>query len=171
MQQIYHARAKAIELLDGPTPELADTSLYFRMNEQRTGEINDGQIDYFKKVLEEYKDVRWTFLLMHKPVWMREDDHGLQQIETAMGQRPYTVINGHFHSFSHRTLNDRDYMILGTTSGSQNPKDENSFDHVTMVTMTDKPNIAHLRLDGILDKTGQIPNRGDTLCFQASNCQ
>lgn len=168
MQQIYLARAKAIELLDGPKPELADTSLYFRMEERRTGELNDDQIDYFKKVLNENKDVRWTFLLMHKPVWMREDAHGLQQIEAAMAERPYTVINGHFHSFSHRTLNDRDYMILGTTSGSQNPKDENSFDHLTLVTMTDKPNISHLKMEGLLDKTGRIPNNGDTLSFQAS---
>ncbi|MEQ9297140.1 MAG: metallophosphoesterase [Cyclobacteriaceae bacterium] len=171
MHQIYLARARAIELLDGPTPELADTSLYYRMEERRTGEINNAQIDYFKQVLEQYKDVRWTFLLMHKPVWMREDTHGLQQIESAMADRDYTVINGHFHSFSHRTLNDRDYMILGTTSGSQNPKDETSFDHVTLVTMKEEPKIAHLRLDGILDKTGEIPLNGDTLCFQASLCQ
>ncbi len=168
MQEIYHARARAIELLDGPTPELADTSLYFRMEERRTGEINDDQIDFFKGVLERYQDVRWTFLLMHKPVWMREDGHGLQQIEAALGDRSYTVINGHFHSFSHRTFNGRDYMILGTTSGSQNPNDPNSFDHITMVTMTDRPNISHLRLDGILDITGKIPNGGDTLSFQAS---
>lgn len=170
MQQIYEARARALNLRYGPTPELADTAMYYRMEERKTGEINDDQINYFKQVLEENKDVRWTFLLMHKPVWMREDAHGLQQIEATMTGRPYTVINGHFHSFSHRTLNDQDYMILGTTSGGQNPKDENAFDHITLVTMKEAPKIAHLRLDGILDKTGKIPLNGDTLCFQASKC-
>ena len=39
------------------------------------------------------------------------------------------------------------------------------------VTMTgDGPSVAHLRLDGILDKTGQVPVGGDSLCFQASEC-
>ena len=47
-----------------------------------------------------------------------------------------------------------------------------SFDHVTLVTMTDEgPSIANLKLEGILDKTGHIPLDGDNLCFQASGCK
>jgi hypothetical protein len=47
-----------------------------------------------------------------------------------------------------------------------------SFDHLTLVTMDDnEPSIANLRLDGILDKTGNVPLHGDTLCFQALKCK
>ena len=43
--------------------------------------------------------------------------------------------------------------VPGTTGGGQNPNDEMSFDHVTLVTMDeDGPHVAHLRLDGILDE-------------------
>ena len=95
---------------------------------------------------------------MHKPVWMREDNGGLSEIELTLGKRPYSVFNGHFHSFSYTEKNDRDYTILGTTGGSQNPTDENSFDHISLITMTDDgPNVAHVKMDGILDKTGKIP--------------
>ena len=63
-------------------------------------------------------------------------------------------------------------MILGTTGGSQGAADQNSFDHITMVTVGDDgPSIANLRLDGILDKKSSIPLGGDTICFQASKCR
>ena len=48
-------------------------------------------------------------------------------------------------------------MILGTTGGSQNPKDSMAFDHVTLVRMAEQPIITHLKMDGILDETGQVP--------------
>ncbi len=34
----------------------------------------------------------------------------------------------------------------------------------------DGPTIGHLKMEGILDKTGHVPLGGDTLCFQASAC-
>jgi hypothetical protein len=61
--------------------------------------------------------------------------------------------------------------MLGTTGGEQTPDSDMSFDHVTLVTMSgDGPSIAHLRLDGVLDKAGHVPAGGDSLCFQASKC-
>lgn len=171
MQQIYLARAAAIEVLDGPEPEKAQDMEYFHMPERVTGKIGDQQSAYFEGVLREHPDVRWTFLFMHKPVWQREDEYGMGRIEAALGERPYTVINGHFHDFSYRVRNGRDYLILATTGGSQNPESENSFDHVTLVTVADgEPAIANIRLDGVRDKTGHIPADGDDLCYQASKC-
>jgi hypothetical protein len=61
-----------------------------------------------------------------------------------------------------------DFMMLGTTGGYQNPENPRAFDHVTLVRMADEPVITHLRLDGILDKKGNIPLGGDTINFQAS---
>ena len=108
---------------------------------------------------------------MHKPVWLRDDESDFSAIESALSNRPYTLFNGHFHSYSHTVRHGRDYIMLGTTGGGQNINDPMSFDHVTLVTMTeDGPSIASLKLNGILDKTGRIPAGGDSLCFQASNC-
>ncbi len=172
MNEIYRARAAAIKVLDGPTPEDAADMEYMKMPERSTGEISKEQSAYFSKVLEENPSVRWTFLFMHKPVWKRDDDGGLNSIERALGERPYTVFNGHFHSYSHTERNDKDYIILGTTGGSQNANDQKAFDHITVVTVNKEgPSIANLRLDGILNKYGSIPLGGDSICFQASQCK
>ncbi len=172
MREIYEARAKAIEVLDGPNPELARQLDYFKMPERATGEISDNQSSYFEKVIADHPNVRWTFLLMHKPVWKREAEGNLSRLEKALDKRKYTVINGHFHDYSYTLHNERDYIMVATTSGGQNPLSETAFDHVTLITMdNDGPVIANLRMDGILDKYAHIPLNGDTLCFQASKCR
>ncbi|MBL7874334.1 MAG: metallophosphoesterase [Cyclobacteriaceae bacterium] len=171
-QEIFKARDAAIKVMDGPNPEKANDMEYFKMQERITGEIGNEQSTYFKKVLEQNPTVKWTFLFMHKPVWQRTDEGGLTVIEQALGTRPYTVFNGHVHSYSHTKKSNQDYIILGTTGGSQNKMDSMSFDHITLVTVDKQgPSIANLRLDGILDRSGKIPLQGDTLCFQASACK
>jgi len=172
MQEIYEARAEYIELRDSMEPEQVKEMKYMKMPERTTGEMGKEQSDYFLKVIAEHPNVDWTFLFMHKPVWLKENDPEFAAIESALSNRPYTLFNGHFHSYSHTIKNGRDYIMLGTTGGSQNADNEMSFDHVMMVTMTkDGPTIGNLKLDGILDKTGHIPANGDTLCFQASRCK
>lgn len=167
MQEIYEARAEAIEILDGDHPEKYPETTYYAMEERRTGEISPDQNAYFQEVLAKNQDVKWTFVLMHKPVWMREAGNNFNVMEQALGSRPYTVINGHFHVYSHRERNGRDYIILGTTGGSQNPAYDGAFDHITLVTMTsDGPSIANLKMAGMLDKSGKIPLNGDSLRFE-----
>lgn len=171
MREIYRARAAAIEILDGRAPGKWEETEYFNMPERTFGKIGEDQVNYVRKALAEYNDVRWTFLLMHKPAWRQADDTGFARIETALADRPYTVINGHFHTYSHETRHGRDYISLGTTGGSQNAQSDAAFDHVTLVTMSaGGPTISNLRLDGILDQTGHIPLDGDVRCYQASKC-
>jgi hypothetical protein len=171
MWEIYKARAEAIKILDGPSPQEAQESAYFAMKERVTGEISPTQSEYFEKVLADNKDVRWTFLFMHKPVWQREAPGGLERIEKALGSRPYTLFNGHLHKYSHTLRNNRDYIMVATTSGGQDAKSDMAFDHITLVSVGKKePSIVNLRLEGILDKAAKVPLGGDTLCFQASRC-
>jgi predicted MPP superfamily phosphohydrolase len=171
MQEIYHARAAAFKVLDGPNPEAARNMEYSKMFERDVGEISQTQSNYFKKVLAQNSDVKWTFLFMHKPAWKREDGKGLDKIEEALNGRSYTVFNGHEHSFLYEVKNDMDYIMLGTTGGGQNPTDENSFDHLTLITMDPSgPNISHIKMEGILDKTGNIPENGNDFCYQRSKC-
>lgn len=163
MMEIYNARAEAIKIIDGEIEGTYEESEYYKMSERRTGGMSTDQFDYFKGILEIYPQVKWTFVLMHKPLWMREGDKGLGSLETLLSKRPYTVINGHFHSFSHQKRNDRDYMILGTTGGGQNKTDSMVFDHVSLVRMAKEPVITHLKMEGILDETGQVPKGTDLI--------
>ncbi len=140
-----------------------EESEYYHMAERKTGGMSNDQFNYYKAVLSNYKDVKWTFVLMHKPLWMREDEKGLGKLESLLADRPYTVINGHFHSLSHHKRHGRDYTILGTTGGSQNPTDSMAFDHITLVRMAKEPIVTHLKMDGILDETGKVPVVLDSL--------
>ena len=171
MLEIDAARSEAIKMLRGEIEGDFTESVYYHMPERKTGALSDAQQTYFESVIAEYANVRWTFVLMHKPLYTREDDKGLNRIVEALGDRHFTVFNGHEHSFKYQQKNNRDYTMLGTTGGYQNDQDPNAFDHITLVRMArESPVITHVRMDGILNKKGMIPAGGDSLCFQASRC-
>jgi hypothetical protein len=82
------------------------------------------------------------------------------------------VFYGHVHSYLYQQRLGHDYIRLATTGGVQIEGRENAFDHVTLVTVSDDGvDIANLRLDGILDKTGIIPAGGEAICFEAARCE
>ena len=163
MIEIYEARAKALKILDGEIEGNYQESDYYKMSERSLGGMSNAQFEYYKAVLEKYPNVKWTFVLMHKPLWMHEDDKGLARLETLLADRPYTVFNGHFHTYSHRKIQNRDYIMLGTTGGGQNPADSMAFDEVTLVRMAKEPVITTLKMEGILDETGSVAVVYDSL--------
>lgn len=172
MTEIFHARNRAIALLDSGKTALAMKTEYFSMPERVTGEVSEAQSSYFEKVIAENANVRWTFVFMHKPVWQREGAGNLARIEAALSKRDYTLFNGHFHKYAYTERNGKDYIMMGTTGGGQDKSSKNAFDHIAWVTVDeDQPSIVNLRLGGMLDKTGHVPLNGDTVCFQASACQ
>jgi hypothetical protein len=125
------------------------------------GEINISadQVTYFKQVLEANPDVRWTFVVTHSPPHhsptIGEKDPGnFPKIEALLGDRDYTVISAHTHTYHYDQRNDRDY-ITTATSGAMNVVRPGAMDHVVWVTMTDKgPKIINLLLNGMMDKKG-----------------
>jgi len=157
MMEIYEARATALKIIAGEIEGKYEDSEYYHMPERNIGGMSSAQLNYYAEVLEKYPNVKWTFVLMHKPLWMREDQKGLAPLEDLLADRDYTVINGHFHSFSNRMRKGHSYTILGTTGGSQNPQDSMAFDHVTLVRMAKKPVITHLKMEGILNEQGKVP--------------
>ena len=137
-----------------------------------SGDIREEQKDYFLDVIKNNQDVVWTFIFLHKPIWLKSEEPEFTEIEEALVDRPFTLFNGHLHTYSHTKRNNRDYIMLGTTGGRQWSKEETSFDHLTLVTVDAKgPSIANLKLDGILDKEGNIPKEGKNLCFHAFECE
>jgi predicted phosphodiesterase len=144
---------------------------YGRLEERTSGRVGAGQAAYFRGVIAANPDVRHTFLLMHKPAWERPDEEHFATVEAALEDRPYTVFYGHVHSYLYEQRHGRDYIRLATTGGVQIEGRAMAFDHVTLVTVSDDGvDVANLRLDGILDKTGHLPAGGDALCFEAARC-
>lgn len=162
--------ALKIHLTEGAEAALATP--YGQSQEKETGAIGDAQVDHFIQVIEANPDVRHTFLFVHKPVWEAEESPYFR-LEAALESRPYTAFNGHVHAYGYAQRNGQDHLQLATTGGAFFPHLGLSADHVTLVTVdgSDTVNIANLMLDGIRDKTGEIPLHGDRLCFSSRTCE
>lgn len=169
--EIAELRRQAIEVAMSEGWDAFGETEYALMPENDGGHVSDEQSAYFRQVIADHPDVRWTFLLMHKAPWEREDLQAFTDIESALADRPYTVFHGHEHVYRHLERNGRDYIRLATTGGVQMPENGRSADHVMLVTVDDEGvEIANLLLSGILDKTGHIPLGGDGVCFEAAVC-
>ncbi|MCF2502107.1 PA14 domain-containing protein [Dyadobacter sp. CY107] len=116
-------------------------------------DFGDEQIAYILQAIKHNPKARWTFVLMHHPVWTYRDFNGFDKIEQALQNRPYSVIAGHHHRYLYSSRHERNYYILGTTGGGsklRGPK-FGEFDHITWITMKDQgPQLVNLTLDGIL---------------------
>lgn len=116
--------------------------------------ISDGQVEYFRDAIQANKDVRWTLLFMHQPVWKGEGLENWEELESLLGDREYSVFAGHKHSYQMEVLKGQRYYILSTTGaagGDDDPADC-QFDHIVWVTMSDEgPAMANLLLKGIMD--------------------
>lgn len=155
LERIFNARAEALKILSGEKEGVYTETEYFKMPERSFGAMSTDQLNYFTSVLNQYNKVQWTFVFMHKPLWKNEESKTFKNLEKILAMRNYSVFNGHEHSFSYERRNQQSYTTLGTTGGSQNTSDPNAFDHISWVSMQDKPYVTHLRLDGVLDETGK----------------
>ena len=126
--------------------------------------FSDQQVAFAKDVLQRYRDARWTFVFFHRPVWhdTGSNAHVLRQwekITSALGDRKYTVVNGHWHNCHMYRRDGRDYILLATTGGSSSlaGPTAGTFDHITWVAMADgEPRITHVALNGLHDKRLRI---------------
>ena len=118
------------------------------------GNISMEQVEYFQKVLQDNKNVRWTIVCLHKPVWSMPDfdKNNFQLMEKALAGRNYTVFAGHVHRYRKFVRQGMNYYQLATTGGGSKMRgpEYGEFDHIAWVTMTKEgPVIANLMLDGI----------------------
>ncbi len=101
------------------------------------GWFGEEQTKYVEDELAKHRDVRHTFVFMHRPLWLQKHS-GWERIETALGERAYTVFAGHYHNLTLHTRNDRRYFVLGATGGGFTPQDVReygAFDHYSIVTV------------------------------------
>lgn len=167
MTEIEQQRLEAVEVYKTEGPAAFEKTAYANMPERISGTIGKEQSDYFVEIINRHDDVRWTFVLVHKPAWAKEGEQNFAAMEHALSGRPYTVFYGHTHIYKYEQRLGRDYINMATTGGEQFPEGGPSFDHLMWVTV-DKEGVsmANLKMEGILDKTGHIPLGGDTLRFE-----
>ncbi|MGD1841776.1 MAG: metallophosphoesterase [Thermonemataceae bacterium] len=123
------------------------------------GSIDDEQYEYIKKTLEANKEVRWTLVFMHQPLWMQTadgvDTKRWKDVEALLAERQHSVFVGHIHRYIKFQRNNGKYFTLATTGGGSSLRGARlgEFDHVVWVTMTDDgPILANLLLEGIWDE-------------------
>jgi hypothetical protein len=158
------AMGKALQALQGD-PEEAK-ALFAR--EARIGELagklkasenvafGPAQVAMVRAALARNRDVRWTFLLMHRPAW-KVDSPAFREIEGMLKGRDYTVLAGHFHKYDHQLRAGHDYVQLGVTGGMPGgpASDPAVLDHVMWVSVAKgAPSITNVRLDGFFPKEG-----------------
>lgn len=119
------------------------------------GTIDPEQQEWVAKTVAANKEVRWTFVFLHKPIWTDKDQdkNGFAAVEKALAGRKYTVFCGHVHKYVMYERNGAEYYQLATTGGGSRLRgpEYGEFDHVAWVTMkAEKPLIANVLLDGIL---------------------
>ncbi len=99
--------------------------------------FGDAQVAYVTDELAKHKNVRHTFVMLHKPAWLHETS-GWTKIEDVLADRAYTVFAGHYHNLSLHTRNDRRYFVLGATGGgftTREVREYGAFDHYSIVTV------------------------------------
>jgi hypothetical protein len=126
------------------------------------GHITDEQVAWVKKTLEENKDVRWTVVAIHKPLWSQANvsNNGWLPVEKLLADRPYTVFAGHIHHYQKYVRQGRNYYQLATTGGGSRLRGVpyGEFDQIAWVTMKkDGPVLANVLLDGIYSEDLRQP--------------
>jgi hypothetical protein len=123
--------------------------------------MSEDQVNYAKKTIAENKEVRWTIVAMHRPIWSGDNEkNGWGEIEKALAGREYTVFAGHVHRYQKFIRNGMNYYQLATTGGGSRLRGVKygEFDHVVLATMKKSgPILANIMLDGILPENLQVP--------------
>jgi len=120
-------------------------------------EFPEEQRAWFKRVLAENTDVRWTFVFLHEPVWDNPSE-SFQEIDQAIQGRDYTFFAGHTHYYDYDLINGHEYITVGSAGAAFVFDGPGNVDMLTWVTMTDDgPEIAGIALKGIFDRKGLDP--------------
>jgi predicted phosphodiesterase len=127
------------------------------------GKLSSQQIAYAKQALAENKNVYWTMVFLHKPIWTYTDNDqqktGWLEIEQALQGRKYTVLAGHKHTYELTVRHGMKYIMLGTTGGGSSLRGTplGEFDHIMWVTMKNSgPVLCNLALEGIFPEDVRV---------------
>jgi hypothetical protein len=124
--------------------------------------IGNEQAAYAKQALADNKDVRWTVVFVHKPIWTGDiAKNGWGEVEKALAGRSYNVFCGHVHRFRKFVRQGMNYYQLATTGGGSRLRGlaYGEFDQIVWVTMKKGgPVFANVLLDSILPDDLKVPD-------------
>lgn len=121
-------------------------------------EFPEIQRAWLKNALEENKDVRWTFLFMHEPVWDNPSD-SFKEMDEMLQDRDFTFFAGHTHYYDYDLINGHEYITLGSAGAAFVYDGPGNVDHMMWVTMKDDgPEYGNIALKGIFDRMGLDPS-------------
>jgi hypothetical protein len=128
----------------------------------KEGGISAEQVVYCKRALDDNRNVRWTVVLLHRPLWAQANvaKNGWLDVENLLQGRSYTVFAGHVHTFQKFVRNGQRYYQLATTGGASKMRGVGygEFDQLVWVTMKkDGPVLANILLDGIYTEDMTLP--------------
>ncbi|MEM6397471.1 MAG: metallophosphoesterase [Bacteroidota bacterium] len=116
------------------------------------GTISDVQYAWIAETLSSHKDVKWTMVFLHQPLWDQDNPERWPDVEKLLNERNHTVYAGHVHHYQQFSRNNGKYYTLATTGGGsrlRGPK-LGEFDQICWITMTDEgPIMANIALDAI----------------------
>jgi len=122
--------------------------------------LSEPQLAYAEQVLREHTDVRWTFVVMHMPLWQGAGHPAYHRIRAALGDRPHTMFAGHVHNYRATEADGNRLIRLGPTGGAWvfSGGHPGNVDHITLVTVgvpgASEPAVTNLALDGVLGPEG-----------------
>ena len=99
--------------------------------------MSEEQIEWAVDILDKNRDARWTFVIVHRPVWRQKTGH-FEQIEEALSGRDYTVIAGHEHYLQMEQRFGADYIVTATAGGVWLRDGPGRLDHVLLVEMDEQ---------------------------------
>ena len=122
--------------------------------------ISEAQHAFLTRTLERHADANWTFIFLHKPIWIGNGAPDFRKLTNALEGRRYTMFAGHLHQYDYREIEGNDHIRLSVTGGGVTQKIQDrelrgTFDHIMHVSIRDSdPVISNIVLDGVLDKAG-----------------
>ena len=118
------------------------------------------QIEWALEEFAKYKDARWHFLFMHKPLDWTSDRW--IEFEDKIAKYNFTVFCGDWHNHVTAVRNGKKYYMIGTAGGGWDKGVTNKdlrygiVDTITWVTMTDEgPEVANIEFAGVHGDTIQ----------------
>lgn len=120
--------------------------------------ISEQQMAFVEKVLADHADAKHTFISMHKPGW-KSDSGEFARIEALLGERPYTVFAGHFHSLEFSRQNNRTYIQLGRTGAAAHGTTRGDDNLILWATVREgEISYRVVHLDGVTDVAAYPPH-------------
>jgi 3',5'-cyclic AMP phosphodiesterase CpdA len=121
-------------------------------------EFPQTQVEWLEKVLADNRDVQWTFLFLHEPVWDNPSE-GFTAMQELLKGRKHTFFAGHVHYYDYDSIDGVEYITMGPAGaaflGQEGP---GNVDHILWVTMTESgPEMGNIALKGLFDRRGLDP--------------